>query len=74
LRKYLYGYAVPCTDFRSSEQTLFSRVGPMDMRLRKPVGHPIPEIAAFVADMKEAFGERDIDEAMREVLWRFIDG
>jgi hypothetical protein len=46
----------------------------MDMRLRKPVGHPIPEIAAFVADMKEAFGERDIDEAMREVLWRFIDG
>lgn len=26
----------------------------MDMRVRKPVSHPMPEIAAFVADMKSA--------------------
>lgn len=37
----------------------------MDMRVRKPVSHPMPEIAAFVADMKSAFGEPEIDEAIR---------
>lgn len=37
----------------------------MDMRVRKPVRHPMPEIAAFVADMKAAFGELEIDEAVR---------
>lgn len=37
----------------------------MDMRVRKPVSHPMPEIAAFVADMKAAFGEQEIDEAIR---------
>jgi hypothetical protein len=37
----------------------------MDMRVRMPVGHPMPEIAAFVAEMKSAFGEREIDEAIR---------
>ena len=37
----------------------------MDMRARKPVSHPMPEIAAFVADMKSAFGEQEIDEAIR---------
>jgi hypothetical protein len=37
----------------------------MDMRVRKPVGHPMPEIAAFVANLKSAFGEREIDEAIR---------
>ncbi|WP_341313524.1 hypothetical protein WN982_19420 [Paraburkholderia sp. IMGN_8] len=35
------------------------------MRLRKPVSHPTPEIAAFVFDMKSAFGEQEIDEAIR---------
>ncbi|EEA03872.1 conserved hypothetical protein [Burkholderia sp. H160] len=37
----------------------------MDMRVRKPAGHPMPEIAAFVAELKAAFGEQDIDEAIR---------
>lgn len=35
------------------------------MRVRKPVGHPVPEIAEFVAGMKRALGEREIDEAIR---------
>jgi hypothetical protein len=37
----------------------------MDMRVRKPVGHPMPEIAAFVAELKAVFGEPGIDEAIR---------
>ncbi|CAD6546740.1 hypothetical protein [Paraburkholderia metrosideri] len=37
----------------------------MDMRVRKPVSHPMPETAAFVAGMKLAFGEQEINEAMR---------
>ncbi|CAE6968445.1 hypothetical protein [Paraburkholderia domus] len=37
----------------------------MEMRVRKPVSHPMPEIAAFVADIKSAFGEHEIDEAIR---------
>jgi len=30
----------------------------MDMRVHEPVSHPMPEIAAFVAQMKSAFGLR----------------
>jgi hypothetical protein len=30
----------------------------MDMRVRKPVSHPMLEIAAFVADIKSACGFR----------------
>ncbi|CAG9220288.1 conserved hypothetical protein [Paraburkholderia caribensis] len=37
----------------------------MEMRVHQPAGHPIPEIAAFVADLKSAFGEWEIDEAIR---------
>ncbi|CAE6807195.1 hypothetical protein [Paraburkholderia haematera] len=37
----------------------------MDMRVRKAVSHPMPEIAAFVAGMKSAFGEQEIDETIR---------
>lgn len=37
----------------------------MDMRVRKPVSHPMPEIAAFVADLKAVFGEQEINEAIR---------
>ncbi|ACC72293.1 hypothetical protein PPMP20_34465 [Paraburkholderia phymatum] len=37
----------------------------MDMRVHHPAGHPMPEIAAFVAALKSAFGEREIDEAIR---------
>ncbi|QCP48287.1 hypothetical protein FAZ95_03245 [Trinickia violacea] len=37
----------------------------MDARVRKPVGHPMPEIAAFVAELKAAFGDAVIDEAIR---------
>ncbi|SIT50524.1 conserved hypothetical protein [Paraburkholderia piptadeniae] len=37
----------------------------MDMRVNKPVSHPMPEIAAFVAALKSAFGDREIDEAIR---------
>ncbi|NMM04493.1 hypothetical protein HHL24_42490 [Paraburkholderia sp. RP-4-7] len=36
----------------------------MEIRVRKPVSHPMPEIAAFVADMKAVFGEREINEAI----------
>ncbi|SDR55112.1 hypothetical protein SAMN05443245_7597 [Paraburkholderia fungorum] len=35
------------------------------MRVRKPVGHPMPEIAEFVAGMNRVFGETEIDEAIR---------
>ncbi|MDE1184278.1 hypothetical protein [Paraburkholderia sp.] len=37
----------------------------MDMRVRKPVLHPMPEIAAFVANLKAAFGDAEIDDAIR---------
>ena len=37
----------------------------MDLRVREPVSHPMPEIAAFVAQMKSAFGEQEINEAIR---------
>ncbi|CAN7673481.1 hypothetical protein [Paraburkholderia sp. SIMBA_054] len=37
----------------------------MEMRVHQPAGHPMPEIAAFVADLKSAFGEWEIDEAIR---------
>jgi hypothetical protein len=37
----------------------------MDMRVRERVSHPMPEIAAFVAQMKSAFGEQEINEAIR---------
>ena len=36
----------------------------MDTRVRKPVSHPMPEIAAFVAELKEASGEAVIDDAV----------
>lgn len=37
----------------------------MDVLVRQPVTHPMPEIAAFVTKTKAAFGERVIDEAIR---------
>ncbi|AUT62297.1 hypothetical protein [Paraburkholderia terrae] len=37
----------------------------MEMRVHHPAVHPMPEIAAFVADLKSAFGEWEIDEAIR---------
>ena len=37
----------------------------MDMRARKAASRPMPEIAAFVADLKAVFGEQEIDEAIR---------
>jgi len=37
----------------------------MTMRVQQPGRHPMPEIAAFVANLKSAFGEREIDEAIR---------
>ncbi|MEA3119754.1 MAG: hypothetical protein QOI13_3024 [Paraburkholderia sp.] len=37
----------------------------MDMRVRRPFGHPMPEIAALVAQMKSAFGEQEINKAIR---------
>lgn len=37
----------------------------MDMRVRTAASHPMPEIAAFVAALKAAFGEPEIDEAIR---------
>lgn len=37
----------------------------MDTGVRKAASHPMPEIAAFVADMKAVFGEQEIDEAIR---------
>lgn len=36
----------------------------MDMRVHNPVDSPMPEIAAFVAEMKAAFGEGEIDDAI----------
>ena len=35
------------------------------MRVRKPVNHPMPEIAAFAADMKTEFREHEIDDLIR---------
>ncbi|QCP48316.1 hypothetical protein FAZ95_03420 [Trinickia violacea] len=37
----------------------------MDTRVRKPVGHPMPELAAFIAGLKAAFGDATIDEAVQ---------
>ncbi|HEX7931850.1 MAG TPA: hypothetical protein VF573_02065 [Paraburkholderia sp.] len=37
----------------------------MDTRVRKPVSHPMLEIAAFVSDLKSAFGGQQIDDAIR---------
>ncbi|WP_118182564.1 hypothetical protein [Paraburkholderia phosphatilytica] len=37
----------------------------MDMRVLQAVVHPMPEVAAFVANLKAAFGEAEIDEAIR---------
>ncbi|WP_144157374.1 hypothetical protein [Paraburkholderia sp. BCC1885] len=36
----------------------------MDMPVRRP--HPMPEIAGFVASLREAFGDQVIDEAIRK--------
>lgn len=36
----------------------------MDARVRK-VGHPMPEIAAFMAKLRSAFGNETIDDAVR---------
>lgn len=35
------------------------------MYVRKTGSHPMPGISAFVADMKAAFGEQEIDDAIR---------
>jgi hypothetical protein len=35
----------------------------MDARVRK-VGHPMPEIAAFIAKLRSAFGDETIDDAV----------
>ncbi|TDN59312.1 hypothetical protein [Paraburkholderia sp. BL10I2N1] len=34
----------------------------MDMRPRKPTPHPMPEVAAFIADLRDAFGDTTIDD------------
>ena len=36
----------------------------MDARVRK-VSHPMPEIAAFMAKLRSAFGDETIDDAVR---------
>jgi hypothetical protein len=36
----------------------------MDARVRK-VGRPMPEIAAFIAKLRSAFGDETIDDAVR---------
>jgi hypothetical protein len=36
----------------------------MDVRVRKD-GHPMPEVAAFMAKLRAAFGDKVIDDAVR---------
>jgi hypothetical protein len=36
----------------------------MDDRARKPLTHPMPEVAAFVRSLREAFGDAVIDESL----------
>jgi hypothetical protein len=36
----------------------------MDARVRR-TGHPMPEIAAFIAELRLAFGDEAIDDAVR---------
>ena len=36
----------------------------MDTRVRKPVSHPMPEMAAFVAELKAVFGDAVVDDAI----------
>jgi hypothetical protein len=36
----------------------------MDTRVRKLVGHAMPEMAAFVSGLKAAFGDAVIDDAV----------
>jgi hypothetical protein len=38
----------------------------MDTRVRKPPSHPMPEVAAFVRSLRDAFGDDAIDEAIRQ--------
>ncbi|KAE8759498.1 MULTISPECIES: hypothetical protein [Paraburkholderia] len=35
----------------------------MDVRVRRPV-HPMPEMAAFIAELRSAFGDKAIDDAV----------
>ncbi|SEJ16051.1 hypothetical protein SAMN05192539_1007109 [Paraburkholderia diazotrophica] len=57
LHKNLYGYTVLAMRLKRSLRRGYAR--------EQTVGHPMPEIAAFVAVLKSAFGEREIDEAIR---------
>ncbi|MBU7438892.1 hypothetical protein [Paraburkholderia fungorum] len=36
----------------------------MNARVRRP-GHPMPEMAAFMAKLRSAFGDETVDEAVR---------
>jgi hypothetical protein len=36
----------------------------MDMRVRTLVGHPMPEMAAFIAELEAAFGKQPIEAAI----------
>ncbi|WP_079499362.1 hypothetical protein [Paraburkholderia hospita] len=38
----------------------------MDTRARKPPQHPMPEVAAFVRSLRDAFGDEAIDAAIRQ--------
>jgi hypothetical protein len=62
--KILYIYTVSYTQFRDSELTLLSEPLAMDARVRKD-GHPMPEVAAFMAKLRAAFGDKLIDDAVR---------
>jgi hypothetical protein len=44
----------------------FEEPSPVEMRVRKPATHPMPEMAAFVASLQAAFGEQEIDAAIRK--------
>ncbi|MFB9128563.1 hypothetical protein E2553_24885 [Paraburkholderia dipogonis] len=37
----------------------------MDARVRSKVDHPMPEMAAFMANMRDAFGDACVDDAVR---------
>jgi hypothetical protein len=63
--KNLYGYTVSALEHTLSSP-IFKNTLNMDERVRRPSSHPMPEIAAFVRSLRDAFGDDVIDRAISE--------
>jgi hypothetical protein len=52
--------------FIQYHSSIYPSIEAMDDRARKPPTHPMPEVAAFVQSLREAFGDTVIDEAIKQ--------